>query len=324
MTAPRLDPALDPSSPAPAATLLPPDSAARPDISIVILSFQVKPLLLACLESVVASTGTLRYEVIVVDNRSTDGSAEAVRANFPGVQVIAAPRNGGYAWGNNLGLRRARGRYLLLLNPDTSLPPDALSRTLAYAEARPTVGIVGPKLVRPDGRLDLACRRGFPTPTVALCHMLRLARLFPRSARFGRYNLTHLDPEVETEVDAVAGAFMLVRREAAEAAGLLDERYFMYGEDLDWAYRLKAAGYAACYYPSVVVVHHKGESSRRAFSKANAAFYRSMLIFHHRHFWARTPLPVNLGIVAAVYLRWGAAKLAACLRPAVARRVGSS
>ncbi len=308
----------------PLARLLPAGSVERPDVSVVVLSYQVRDLLVACLRSLCASVGDLSYEVIVVDNRSTDGSAAAARAACPEATVIEAPRNGGYAWGNNLGLRRARGRYLLLLNPDTVVPPDALHGLVAYAEARPWVGVVGPKLVRPDGRLDLACRRGFPTPMVALYHTLRLARLFPASRRFGRYNLTYLDPDVEAEVDAVAGACMLVRAEAARQVGLLDERYFMYGEDIDWAYRIKAAGHAVCYYPRVVVLHHKGESSRRAFLKANAAFYRAMLTFHRTHLWRRTPLPVNLAVVAGVRLRWGLARLAAAVRRPGERRVGSS
>lgn len=306
------------------AGVVPLDADASPDVSVVILNYRVRDLLLACLDSVAASTGKVSYEVIVVDNNSDDGSADAVAAAFPWVRLIRAPRNGGYAWGNNLGLRAARGRCLLLLNPDTVVPPDALATTWAYLRDHPDVGVVGPRLVRPDGRLDLACRRGYPTPGVALAHMLRLPRLFPRSARFGRYNLTHLDPGVETDVDAVAGAYMAVRREAVAMVGLLDERYFMYGEDLDWARRLTAAGWRVRYLPSITVVHHKGESSRRAFTRANAAFYRAMLLFHRVHYAPSTPAPLNALIVAGVYLRWGLAKLTALIRPRGLRRVGAS
>lgn len=270
------------------------------DISIVIVTYNVSDLLRACLQTVLMSEGDFAYEVIVVDNRSRDDSVAMVRQEFPEVRVIVSPVNGGYAYGNNLGLARAAGRYLLLLNPDTELPPRALAEMLAYMDLRPWAGAAGPKLVRSDGSLDLACRRSFPTPEVSLYRMLGLSKLFPRSRRFGRYNLTYLDPDQPAEVDSVVGAFMLMRRKALDMVGMLDESFFMYGEDLDLAYRLKQAGWRILYNPAVVVLHRKGESSKQRKFSTTYEFYRAMLVFYRKHYWRRYPAVVNWLIVVAV------------------------
>ena len=189
------------------------------------------------------------HRVIVVDNHSSDGSPEMVRREHPWVELVASQTNGGYPYANNVGLRAAgfgagalvseMPRYALLLNPDTVLPPDALAQMVAYMDLHPDVGAAGPKLVRQDGTLDRACRRSFPSPLVSFYHMTYLDRLFPRSPRLARYNLTYLDEDIEADVDALVGAFMLIRREALEGAGLLDEAFFMYGEDLDLCYRIR-------------------------------------------------------------------------------------
>ncbi|MBI4498184.1 MAG: glycosyltransferase family 2 protein, partial [Chloroflexi bacterium] len=236
---------------------------------------------------------------------------------------------------NNLALRRygiasdrpdtrpagGGARYVLLLNPDTVVPPTALRDLVAFLDAHPAIGVVGPKVLRPDGRLDLACRRSFPTPAVALYRMVGLSRLFPRSRRFGRYNLTYLDPDQPAEVDAVMGACMMVRSAAIEQAGLLDERFFLYGEDLDWALRIKQQGWKVVYYPQVMVLHHKGASSRRASERSLREFYRAMLIFYRKHYAAQTFFLVNWLIVTAIYL-WGTvAYIRNQLRPKDLRRV---
>lgn len=286
-----------------------PFDTATADLSVVIVTYNVRALLAACLASLCASAGPLDVAVCVVDNASTDGSVAMVRERFPQVTVIASADNRGYAYANNLALRRARGRHVLLLNPDTVLPPEALRTLVRILDEDPTLGAVGPKLVRPDGSLDLACRRSFPTPEVALYRMLGLSRRFPRSRRFARYNLTYLDPDEPADVDAVVGACMAIRGAALRQVGLLDERFFMYGEDLDLAYRLKQAGWRVRYDPSVVVVHVKGASSRQASLRARRAFFAAMLHFHRKHICHQHSLLVNALVVAGIAL-WGGLSLA--------------
>jgi hypothetical protein len=269
------------------------------DLGIIILNWNTCNLLRKCLQTVFASEGDITYDVVVVDNASTDGSPDMVRAEFPDVRLIESDRNGGYSYGNNLGLRalgfRGAGdvdvdapRYALLLNPDTEVPPESLAAMTRFMDSRPDVGIAGPKLLLPDSRLDKACRRSFPTPVVAFYHFSGLAKLFPNSPRFARYNMTFVDPDQQIEVDSVVGAYMQLRREAIDAAGLLDEDFFMYGEDLDWSLRVKQAGWKVMYHPEVMVWHIKRAASRKS-KKAQFEFYRAMLIFYRKHYRATTP-----------------------------------
>ncbi len=284
------------------------------DVSIIIVSYNVADILRDCLRSLYKTVGTT-YEVYVVDNASLDGSADLVENEFPEVHLVRSPINGGYAYANNLALDKIgisakeaatkyqQSRYVLLLNPDTVLTEDAISNMVAFMDASPDVGIAGPKLLRADGSLDLACRRSFPTPKVALYRMLGLSTLFPRSPRFARYNLTYLDPDDITEVDSVVGAFMMLRWEALDAAGPLDESFFLYGEDLDLSLRIKSLGWRVIYYPEVTVLHYKGESSKTHRPKAVFEFYRSMLIFYRKHYSHTTPRPLGWLIVSAISAR---------------------
>lgn len=284
------------------------------DLGIVIVNWNTRDLLRECLRSVQASQGDFAYRVIVVDNASSDGSADMVRAEFPDVALIASAENEGYPRANNHGLRAlgfAQGcadedapRYALALNPDTVLPPGALGDMLAYMDADATIGVAGPKLVLPDGSLDLACRRSFPTPEISFYRMVGLSKLFPRSRRFGRYNLTYLDPDVETEVDSVVGAFMLVRRAAIQQVGLFDETFFMYGEDLDWAFRIKQAGWKVMYNPRVTVTHVKRAASRQS-RRAQREFYRAMLLFYRKHYRQTTPWWLHSLILLGLALKGG-------------------
>jgi N-acetylglucosaminyl-diphospho-decaprenol L-rhamnosyltransferase len=304
------------------------------DLGIVIVNYNVRNLLRDCLASLFDSRGNFTFEVCVVDNDSEDGSAEMVEKEFPQVHVIRAS-NRGYAAGNNLGLGHLgfaqAGRagadppsYALLLNPDTVLPPRALSEMLAFLGSRPQAGIAGPRLVREDGSLDRACRRSFPTPKVAFYRLSGLSRLFPGSPRFGRYNVTYLPPGVTTEVDAVVGAFMLIRGEVLAQVGLLDERYFMYAEDLDLCYRAKEQGWQVWYNADVTVLHYKGQSSRQRSSFANQQFYQTMRLFHDKHFRDQTFFLVNWFIYAAIGLLGTWALLRDRLRPADQRGVASA
>lgn len=305
------------------------------DLAIVIVNYNTREDLDRCLGSIARSEGDFSRVVIVVDNASTDGSAEMVRAKHPWVdRLIVTDHNGGYAYANNIGLRalgfgeeaptNSLPRYVLLLNPDTILPPTALKEMLDFMDRSPDVGAAGPKLVRQDGRLDLACRRSFPTPAVSFYRMVGLSKLFPSSPRFGRYNMTFLDPDLETDVDAVVGAFMLMRAEALQEAGLLDEAFFMYGEDLDLCYRIKEKGWRIVYHPQVTVVHVKGASSRKASRRAIAAFYDAMRIFHNKHYRASTPALVNVLIDLGISAFKAFALWRDSLRPAERKRVASA
>lgn len=280
------------------------------DLAIVIVNYNVAPLLRRCLQSVLDSRGPYIYRVCVVDNNSQDDSVEMVRDQFPDVKLIANPVNVGYPAANNQGLRALglgsddEPRYALLLNPDTEVPPDAFSRLLAYMDAHEDVGVVGPKLVLPDGSLDLACRRGFDSMSALVYRMLGLSRLFPRSRRFARYNMTYLDEDELAEVDSVVGAFMLVRAAALRGVGLLDARFWMYGEDLDWAKRIKDAGWRIVYNPDVTVLHVKRASSRQN-PRAQTEFYRAMLIFYYKHYRSSTAVWLHWLILLGVALKGG-------------------
>ncbi|MBN1563584.1 MAG: glycosyltransferase family 2 protein [Anaerolineae bacterium] len=284
------------------------------DLGIVIVNWNTRDLLRDCLRSVFASEN-VTFRVIVVDNASWDKSAEMVRAEFPAVEVIANAENRGFPQANNQGFRVLgfeqgctdnTPRYALALNPDTVLPPSALADMVHYMDADATIGAAGPKLVMLDGKLDLACRRSFPTPAISFYRMVGLSKLFPRSKRFGRYNMTYLDPDTETEVDSVVGAFMLVRRAAIQRVGLFDESYFMYGEDLDWAYRIKQAGWKVMYNPQVTVTHVKRAASRQS-KRAQTDFYRAMLIFYYQHYRATTAWPLHSLIMLGIAVKGGRA-----------------
>ena len=285
------------------------------DLAVIILNYNTRDLLRACLRTVYASVGDFSYAVCVVDNASADGSAEMVRAEFPQAILIASAVNGGYPYGNNLGMRHfgwhetpgqgdpaTTPRYALLLNPDTELPPAALADMLAFMDARPRCAVAGPKLVRLDGSLDWACRRSFPTPEVSLYRMAGLSKFFPHSRRFGRYNMTYVSPDQTIELDSVVGAYMQVRSEAIHQVGLLDETFFMYGEDLDWAYRIKQRGWQVWYNAAVTVLHVK-EAASKSSAKARYEFYRAMLVFYRKHYQATTPKPLHWLIVGGIGLR---------------------
>jgi GT2 family glycosyltransferase len=298
------------------------------DLSIVILNYNTREHLRACLDSLVAegstslSGGPVATEVLVVDNASCDGSADMVAAAYPWVGLIRSPRNGGFAYGNNQALAQARGSAVLLLNPDTGMPRGGIRALLERLAAHPEAGVIGPKLLRPNGTMHLACRRSFPTPSIAFYRFSGLSRLFPRSPRFGRYNLTFIDPDQAIEVESVCGACMLVRRDVLQRVGLLDERFFMYGEDLDWCLRTRLAGWTVRYEPDIVVQHQHGAASRQRALRTTYHFFRAMDLFYRKHYVDRYH-PLVTGVVrSAIY---GALAVAMCrtfLTMPSQRRVG--
>jgi N-acetylglucosaminyl-diphospho-decaprenol L-rhamnosyltransferase len=298
------------------------------DVSIVILNYNTRQHLAACLDSLLAegstslSGGPTTAEVVVVDNASADGSADMVAERYPWVRLIRSPRNGGFACGNNLALRQARGRAVLLLNPDTLVPPGGIGGLLDRLEAHPEAGIVGPKLLKPNGAMHLACRRSFPTPSVAFYRLSGLGKLFPRSPRFGRYNLTFIAPDIPLEVDSVCGACMLIRSAVIERIGLLDERFFMYGEDLDWCLRAQAAGWTVRYEPSIVVQHQHGAASRTRALRTTFHFFRAMDLFYRKHYIRRYHPLVTGAVRTAIYGALAISMFRAIVTPPARRRVG--
>jgi GT2 family glycosyltransferase len=285
------------------------------DLAVVILNYNTRDLLDKCLASLREQRG-LDFAACVVDNASTDGSADMVAAQHPEVELIRNPINNGYAAGNNIGMRHfgfpegGGARHLMLLNPDTLVPAGALAGIVAFADATPDVAVVGPKLLLMDGTLDKACRRSFPTPEVSFYRLIGLSKLFPRSRRFGRYNMTYLGVDEQADVDSVVGACMLVRADAIRQAGLLDELFFMYGEDLDWCLRIKQIGgregrpYRVVYYPAVTVHHVKRAASRRS-PKAQFEFDRAMWLFYRKHYRATAPFYLDWLIRVGLAVRGG-------------------
>ena len=289
------------------------------DLSIIVLNYNTREHLRACLTSLGRPA---QAEVFVVDNASSDGSAEMVQHEFPWVTLIRAPRNGGYAYGNNLALRRCRGEVVMLLNPDTVLAPGAIEGLVHKLAEHPEAGIVGPKLLRPDGSMHLACRRSFPTPAVAFYRLSGLSRLLPRSRRFGQYNLTYADPDQPMEVDAVCGACLVIRRAVIERIGLLDERFFMYGEDLDWCLRARQAGWSVRYEPEVVVKHQHGAASRKRVLRTTFYFFRAMDLFYRKHYVRRYHPLVTGAVRTGIYGALAVAMCRAMLTAPSQRRVG--
>lgn len=327
-SASTLAPPETPSSNEPSLVL--PDT--RGDIFAVVVNFRTPELTINAVESLRASAiDRRRLRVTIVDNGSGDADADRLAARFPDINVIASARNLGFAGGNNLAMRvilseissdAHRGdTFVLLINSDVEVEPDAIATCVAFMQRHPHAGIVGPKVLLPDGRLDLACRRGFPTPSRAFWKLTGLARRYPNNPRFTGYNLTHLNEDEVTEVDSVMGAFMLVRLEAIDAAGLLDDTFFMYGEDIDWAFRVKQHGWRVFYVAAATVWHQKGATTRRQSYRMIVEFYRAMWLFHRKHYAINTCFLLNWLVVAGIFMRGGLALAANALRPAEAKRV---
>jgi GT2 family glycosyltransferase/lipopolysaccharide/colanic/teichoic acid biosynthesis glycosyltransferase len=288
-----------------AAKALDVSSIGRPvtkEISVIIVSYNVRDFLQQCLRSLEKASEGLSVEVIVVENASRDASAQMVREQFPWVRLIENKSNRGFSRANNQAIRIAQGRYLLLINPDTLAREDTLTALLDFMEAHPAAGVAGCKILNPDGTLQLSCRRSFPTPWVALSKILGLSRLFPNSRLFGKYNLTYLDPDRVAEVDALSGSFLFLRRQALEKIGLFDEEYFMYGEDLDLCYRIKRAGWKIYYVPLTQIIHYKGKSTQSSASTV-VDFYRAMYIFVKKHLRHRYLFFLHWFLVLGITMR---------------------
>lgn len=273
------------------------------ELSVIIVNYNVKHFLEQCLHSVLKATRDIPAEIFVVDNHSADGSTELVRERFPQVQLIANKENVGFSRANNQAIRKAKGRYILLLNPDTVVEEDTFAKVLPFMEEHPGCGGLGVKMIDGRGNFLPESKRGLPTPWVAFCKMSGLSRLFPRSKRFGKYHLSYLDKNETHEVDVLAGAFMLLRKETLEKTGLLDETFFMYGEDIDLSLRILKSGYKNYYYPGTTIIHYKGESTKKGSLNYVRVFYKAMIIFAKKHFSGGSAGAFTFLLHIAIWLR---------------------
>jgi GT2 family glycosyltransferase len=260
------------------------DRAPSPDLSVIIVNWNARELLRNCLRSIEADSGRLSLETIVVDNASTDGSAKMIASEFPSVRLILNKRNGGFAAANNQGLRAARGRYVLLLNPDTVVLDDALSRALERAETDSTIGLLGCQVRTAPDVIQRTCFR-FPSPLTTLLWVSGLSSRFPGSPLFGWATYGRWDRRSEREVDVVSGMFMLVRREALEDVGLMDEDFFLYAEEADWCRRFWKAGRRCVFTPAARVLHVDGGGNSTGQIGAHACVHKQqgILQYHRKH-----------------------------------------
>ncbi len=254
------------------------------DISIIIVNYNVKEFVKNLLHSLHKALENYSSEIIVIDNASSDGSVENIEEKFPYVKVIANKNNAGFGKANNQGLSIAKGKYIVLLNPDTIVREDTFSKLIEFINGKPEAGMVTCKVLNPDGTLQLACRRSFPGPWTSFTKIAGLSKLFPKSKFFSKYNLTYLDENKVNEVDAISGSFMLFTREVYEKVGGFDPQFFMYGEDLDLCYRVQQAGYKVFYVPYTEIIHYKGESTKRSSIDETKVFYNAMHLFVKKHF----------------------------------------
>lgn len=252
-------------------------------LSIVIVNYNVRYYLEQCLLSVEKALSGVCGEVFVVDNHSTDDSLPYLKSKFPWVRYIENQQNLGFSRANNQALREARGEYVLLLNPDTFIGERSLRECIDFMDKNPQAGMCGVGMLKVDGSFAPESRRGIPTPFVAFCKMTGLGSLFPKSRLFGRYYMQYLNKYSINPIEIVSGAFMFIRKEALDKVGLLDETFFMYGEDIDISYRVLKAGYKNYYLPTQIL-HYKGESTKKNSLRYVNAFHKAMIIFFRKHF----------------------------------------
>ncbi len=274
-----------------------------PKISIVIVNWRTPALLKQCLDTVSKDEEAKSFEIYVIDNASHDESLSVLAREFPYVKVIANDQNVGFSKACNQAIPKAKGKYILLLNPDTIVVDSAISKLGAFLDNHPLVGAVGPKILNEDGTLQLACRRSFPSPTAAFFRLTYLSKLFPENPHIAKYNMTYTDPNKEAEVDALSGSCMMIRKNVVEKIGLLDEDIFMFGEDIDWCWRVKQYGWQVFYYPQAAIYHSHGASSRLRPVGTTFDLHKGMAVFYRKHL-AKNYWPIfNQLVYMAIWLR---------------------
>jgi O-antigen biosynthesis protein len=282
----------------------------KPCVSVIIVTYESRDFIDACLASVSRTCREWIAEYCVVDNASQDGTTERFSARFPGVQLIVNTENIGFGRAVNAAARKCVGEYLLILNPDTIVMPEAVAGLIQFLQYRPQAGACGPKVISPDGRFRNDSRRGFPTPLNAFGYFSGLDRIFPQSRTFGGYHRRWLSPDREVIADCLSGSCLLIRRSLFESAGGFDEDYFLFGEDIDLCWKIKQAGWETWFVPSAVVVHAKGASMRFVPLTARREFYRSMRLFIDKRLTSRySPImlsmaKIGIGIAAMISSRY--------------------
>ncbi|WP_242967905.1 glycosyltransferase family 2 protein [Tepidibacter mesophilus] len=279
------------------------------DVSIIIVNFKTYELTKQTVNSILSKNHYINYEIILVDNNSSDESIEKLEVDFKQqienrlIKTIKNDSNLGFSKANNIGIRKSEGEYVLILNSDTVVVEDCLDRCIEYIKKDSNIGALGSKVVLPDGNLDKPCKRGFPTPKASLCYMLKLDKLYPNKKSFGEYNLTYLSEDDINEVDSLVGAFMIIPRRVIDEVGMLDEDFFMYGEDIDWCYRIKKAGYKIIYYPKSQIIHYKGSSAKKKRFKTIYEFHRAMYLFYNKHYKSKYSILTTLLVYSGISFR---------------------
>lgn len=283
-------------------------------LSVIIVSYNVKYYLDQCLFSVSRALEGIDAEVIVFDNHSRDGSVEYLSRLYPEVRFISSKHNLGFAKGNNNVISQSKGKYVLLLNPDTFVAEDTLRKAFDFMECHPRAGAAGVRMMKVDGGDAMESRRGIPSPMTAFCKMTGLCVRFPHNRRLGRYYMGWLPWDEPARMEIVSGAFCMLRREALDEVGLLDEDFFMYGEDIDLSYRLLKGGWENWYVP-LRILHYKGESTQKSSFRYVHVFYEAMLIFfrkHYRHLGLLVAAPIQLAIYVKASIAFASMALGMC------------
>src|SRR5574338_177925 len=272
-------------------------------LSVIIVNYNVKHFLEQCLYSVRRAAGNLQAEIIVVDNLSEDNSLAYLQPQFSEVQFLANRENAGFSKACNQGLSLSKGTYVLFLNPDTIVPEDCFEKCIQFLESHPDAGALGVKMLDGAGRFLKESKRSFPSPSAALYKLFGLSRIFPRSKIFSKYHLGNLDPNQTQEVDVLAGAFMMIKKEVLDKTGGFDEIFFMYGEDVDLSYRIQKAGYKNYYFAGSSIIHFKGESTRKGTLNYIRMFYNAMSIFVRKRYGGSRARLFNFLVHSAIWFR---------------------
>ncbi len=272
------------------------------ELSVIIVNYNVKHFLEQCLHSVQKASKNIAIEIFVVDNNSVDGSAQLIKEKFPDIHFIENKENVGFSRANNQAIALSKGKYILLLNPDTVVEEDTFEKVISFMNTHKDAGGLGVKMIDGKGTFLPESKRGLPTPWIAFYKIFGLAKLFPKSKRFGKYHLSYLNENEINEIDVLAGAFMLMRKSVLDKVGLLDETFFMYGEDIDLSYRIQLGGFKNYYFPETTIIHYKGESTKKGSLNYVKVFYNAMMIFAKKHFQRKAGIFILI-IQLAIYFR---------------------